>query len=179
MAIYSNALHSAIGDIDVVDAIPTADFSTTVDTSPMAMVERHKPYSAVYLLLLDEDRVLLLQRRNTGHRDGEYSLVAGHIETGESATEAMIREAREEVGIEVDRSALEPVHVIHRNSASRVYLDIFFAAEEWEGTPENREPEKCADLSWYDRSELPEETVPYVEQAIEEMSERVFSEFGW
>lgn len=141
--------------------------------------ERHRPFSAVYLLLCDEAQVLLLQRQNTGHRDGEYSLVAGHIDEGESATEAMVREAHEEVGIELDRSALDPVHVVHRNAGERVYLDIFFAASEWSGAVENREPEKCADLAWFDRSRLPENTVPYVEQAISEASEAVLSEFGW
>lgn len=140
---------------------------------------RHKPFSAVYLLLRDNDQVLLLKRKNTGHRDGEYSLVAGHIEEGEPATEAMVREAKEEVGIVLKRSSLDPFHVIHRNSGSRVYLDIFFALDEWEGVVENKEPEKCAELAWYSRSQLPENTVPYVEQAITEMSSSVFSEFGW
>lgn len=140
---------------------------------------RHRPFSAVYLLLLDGDRILLSRRRNTGHRDGEYGLVAGHIEDGESATEAMVREAREEAGIDLDRSRLDPVHVIHRNSTARVYLDIFFAADDWDGSVENREPEKCAELAWYSRSRLPENTVPYVEQAMTEMSHSAFSEHGW
>lgn len=141
--------------------------------------ERHRPYSAVYLLLFDNGQVLLLKRKNTGHRDGEYSLVAGHIEEGESATDAMMREATEEVGIDLDRSALDPVHVIHRNAGDRVYLDIFFATDDWEGTVENREPDKCADLAWFDRTQLPENTVPYVEQAITELSDSAFSEYGW
>ena len=141
--------------------------------------KRHRPYSAVYLLLFDDERILLSKRKNTGHRDGEYSLVAGHIDEGESATEAMAREATEEVGIELDRAVLEPVHVIHRNASERVYLDIFFVTHEWRGDPENREPEKCAELAWFDRSKLPENTVPYVEQAVTEMSDKAFSEYGW
>lgn len=140
---------------------------------------RHTPFSAVYVILRDEDRILLSKRKNTGHRDGEYSLVAGHIEPGESATEAIVREAYEEAGIELDRSSLEPVHVIHRRSETRVYMDVFFAADEWTGDVENREPTKCAELAWYKQSELPQDTVPYVEQAISEMSDGVFSEFGW
>lgn len=140
---------------------------------------RHTPFAAVYLLLLEGDSVLLLERQNTGHRDGEYSLVAGHIEEGEAATEAMVREASEEVGIDVERSALDPVHVIHRNSGDRAYVDVFFACEEWAGRVENREPEKCAELAWYERSDLPANTVAYFEQAIENMSARAFSEFGW
>lgn len=140
---------------------------------------RHRPFSASYLLALDDGRVLLSKRRNTGHRDGEYSLVAGHIEPGESASEAIVREAKEEAGIDIDRSNLEPAHVIHRDSGERVYIDLFFAARRWEGEITNREPEKCAELSWFDLTALPEDTVPYVEQAIDNMSESAFSEFGW
>lgn len=146
----------------------------------MASAEpRHRPYAASYLLALDHGQVLLSKRENTGHRDGEYSLVAGHIEPGESASEAIVREAKEEAGIEVERSSLEPSHVIHRDSGERVYIDLFFAARRWEGEITNREPDKCAELSWFDRSALPESTVPYVEQAIDEMSDSAFSEFGW
>lgn len=124
--------------------------------------ERQRPFAAAYLILLDDGDVLLSQRRNTGHRDGEYSLVAGHVEAGESATEAVVREAKEEAGIDVDRSALDPVHVIHRNADDRVYLDVYFVASEWDGAVTNRAPGKCADLSWFDRTRLPDNTVPYV-----------------
>lgn len=140
---------------------------------------RHRPYSAVYLVLFDQGRVLLSKRQNTGHRDGEYSLVAGHIEDGESATEAMVREANEEIGIEVNQSALTAKHVMHRHSGDRVYLDLYFRADEWSGTVRNREPGKCADLTWVRPDELPPNTVPYVKQAIDRLAGGVFSEFGW
>ena len=68
---------------------------------------------AVHLLLVKNDRVLLLRRYNTGYEDGNYSVVAGHIEGGEDLKTAMIREAREEAGIEILRSKLEVVGVIH------------------------------------------------------------------
>lgn len=140
---------------------------------------RHRPFSAVYLLLFDGERVLLSERRNTGHRDGEYSLVAGHIEAGESARQAMVREAAEEVGIGLDPDDLTGAHVIHRNAGDRVYLDVFFEARRWTGEVTNEEPGKCADLAWVRPDRLPPNTVPYVAQAIANRTGSAFSEFGW
>jgi hypothetical protein len=40
--------------------------------------ERFKLRAAAYLLLIKDGKVLLLRRSNTGWRDGEYTLPAGH-----------------------------------------------------------------------------------------------------
>lgn len=56
---------------------------------------------AVHLFLVKDDKILLLRRSNTGYEDEMYSIVAGHIDGDEDAKTAMIREAREEAGIEI------------------------------------------------------------------------------
>lgn len=62
---------------------------------------------AVHIFLLRSGSVLLLRRFNTGFEDGNYSLVGGHLEGGESVPQAAIRECREDVGVEIDRADLE------------------------------------------------------------------------
>ncbi len=66
------------------------------------MAERHKVCMAVYLLLERDGEVLLLRRANSGWNDGKYTLVAGHVDEGESAGAAMVRETLEEVGVRVE-----------------------------------------------------------------------------
>jgi len=78
------------------------------------MTEPFKLISSVYLLLRRDDELLLLRRANTGYHDGRYSLVAGHLNGDERATDAIAREAREEAGIEVQASSLRFVHTCHR-----------------------------------------------------------------
>ena len=68
---------------------------------------------AVHLLLVEDGRILLLKRFNTGYEEGNYSLVAGHIDGGEELKVAMIREAREEAGIEISASDLSVVGLMH------------------------------------------------------------------
>lgn len=135
---------------------------------------------ASYLILLRDEKILLLRRRNTGFRDGEYSFIAGHVEKGESFTSAVIREAREEAGITVGEEDLKTVHVMHRKSDDSVRMDVFFSTEKWDGEIVNREPEKCSDLSWFPMNSLPENTIPYIRNVINYIrEERYYSEEGW
>lgn len=134
---------------------------------------------AVHLLLLKDDQILLLRRFNTGYEDGNYSVPAGHVEGGETATAAMCREAKEEAGLTIRPADLKFVHVMHRiTDAER--LDLFFAASTWEGEPTNREPEKCDQLRWFPMASLPANMIPYVRQAITHVQDRMpYSEHGW
>lgn len=124
-----------------------------------------KVIPAVFLILVRENKILLLRRANTGHMDGHYSMIAGHLEPGETLAEGMKREALEEAGLIIKLEDLKLSNVIHRVGDTRV--DYFFIADAWIGEPKIMEPEKCDDLSWFDLDNLPENTIYYIRQAIE------------
>lgn len=138
--------------------------------------EKFKLKFAVYLLPLRGNQVLLSLRQNTGWMDGKYSLVAGHVEGGETPEEATIREAKEEAGITLDQKDLRFVHVMHRlkNDPSDEYIDMFFECEKWTGEFVNAEPEKCGGLEWFDRGALPENVLPYVRDVIQAATDGVY-----
>lgn len=144
---------------------------------------RHAVVAAVHLLLADDaGRLLMLRRFNTGYEDGNWSVPAGHLDGGEPVTAAMAREAREEIGVDLDPAGLTVVHVMHRAPAGSggERVDFFLRARRWTGVPVSREPGKCDRLDWWPAGDLPENTVPYVRAAIEAAVCRVpFSEFGW
>ncbi|MEU8248127.1 NUDIX domain-containing protein [Nonomuraea sp. NPDC048916] len=117
----------------------------------------------VHILFVRDDHLLLGLRANTGYADGQWHLPSGHLEAGESVVEAAVREAREEVGVDVDPADLAFVHVMHR-APERVGL--FFRAGRWKGEPFNAEPDKCAALEWHPLDRLPADMVPYPAAAV-------------
>ena len=52
---------------------------------------RFKLLSTVHLFLIHEDKILLLRRFNTGYEDGNYSVIAGHLDGNEEIKVAMVR----------------------------------------------------------------------------------------
>jgi ADP-ribose pyrophosphatase YjhB (NUDIX family) len=123
--------------------------------------------------------VLLLRRANTGYEDGNYSVVAGHLDGGESVTQAAVREAKEEIGVDLRPADLRVVGVMHRVSHEE-RSDFFLSAREWAGTVSNRESDKCSELRWCALDALPENTILYIRAALENFRRGVwFAEFGW
>jgi 8-oxo-dGTP diphosphatase len=133
--------------------------------------ERFKIIPAIYILFRHEGKLLLIRRANTGYQDGNYSLPAGHVDGGEPAEQAALREALEEVGVRIKPQDLRFVHLMHRNvDADDRYkterADIFFEAVAWEGELANCEPQKCDELRWASSDALPENIIPEVAYAI-------------
>lgn len=142
-------------------------------------IERFRLVSAAHLFLIRDGKVLLLRRFNTGYEDGKYSVVAGHLEGGEEVKEAAIREAREEVGIEISPPDLQVVGVMHRKSNDE-RVDFFLATTSWSGEIMNREPDRCDQLAWFDLDGLPENVIPYVGRALDNYRRgNWFDSFGW
>ncbi|MEV6930265.1 NUDIX domain-containing protein [Dactylosporangium sp. NPDC051485] len=131
--------------------------------------ERFRVPAAVYGILRDRERVLLMRRAATGYRDDQLSLPAGHLNGGEDALTGLIRELREELGIEADprgcRLALL-MHTAPEDAEDHEYFHLFFSVERWSGEPHIAEPGKCTELRWVDASALPSDLVDYVAAAL-------------
>lgn len=143
---------------------------------------RNQNIIASFLILMRGNKVLLLKRFNTGYHDGDYSLIAGHVDKGETFTDAIIREAKEEAGIVIKPDYLKVVHVMHRKSdfdqSERV--DVYFLAKKWEGEITNKEPNKCSELKWFEADKLPTNTIKAVRKAVTAVIGKIpYSEFGW
>lgn len=138
--------------------------------------ERYQTKVAVFLLLTREKdgvtQILLQERANTGYMDGKYETsCSGHLEKGETLAQAIIREAKEEIGIDVKEKDLKMVALIHPYKDD--YLNVFFQTKEYEGIPEIKEPEKCDDLRWFNIEELPENIFIRIKNVLENIKRNI------
>jgi len=145
----------------------------------MKSKERNTFRSAVYIILIRDNRLLLLRRKNTGWKDGEYGLPAGHLEHDETVKEAAAREAKEEATVDINPNDLELVHVQHRK-ANFEYIDLYFTTTKWTGEESIGEKDLANDIGWFPTDSLPTNTIDYMRVAFENYQKGVlFSEFGW
>lgn len=108
--------------------------------------------------LVDPDgRILIAQRPEGKSMAGLWEFPGGKVEVGETPEAALIRELREELGIDTWASCLAPL-----TFASHTYDDFhllmpLFACRKWEGTPIAQEGQA---LKWVFVRELRDYPMP-------------------
>lgn len=137
-------------------------------------------YVTVQLLLIKDNKVLLMKRQNTGYEDGKYGFVGGHLEEGEDFKTTIIREAKEELNIELERKKLKFSCLVHRSGVTKNYVNIFFVTDCYSGKMENKEVEKCSEIVWRDIHNLPDNIIEIEKRVLENYGSNNFLiEYGW
>lgn len=101
------------------------------------MPELHWPRCGASAVIFRGTDVLLVER-GKGLLRGQWSLPGGHIEPGETARAAALREVREETGVEAEIAGLLDVHEVVRQDEGRVtahYLLVVFFGRWIAGEP--------------------------------------------
>jgi 8-oxo-dGTP diphosphatase len=116
-------------------------------------------------LIIIKDGRILMTKRKAELGNGEYGTVGGHVEFGEHPAAAAIREAKEELGIDVDNvEFLDCASII---KYGKHYIDISFTAKIISGNPKILEAEKIESVGWYPLDNLPEPIFEPVRKSIE------------
>ena len=129
---------------------------------------REQFLSAVYLIVRNNEGKILLQRRQgTNLWAGFLGLPAGHIDSGEDAYDALIRETKEELGINILCDDIVDTFVVcRRNKSISSYYDVYFEVSKYDGTIQVRESDKCSELVWADINNLPNDMIDFEKIAI-------------
>ncbi len=104
--------------------------------------------TAVITLIRRQDEIMLVQARN--FRGNYYGLVAGFVETGESLEEAVVREIKEEVGIDVSNLK----YVMSQPWPYPCGLMVGFTAE-YVGGEIRLQEDELAEGGWFKKDNLP------------------------
>ena len=134
---------------------------------------------SVNLVLQKNGQVCLMRRFNTGWNDGMYALMGGHVEDGESPTQAIIREASEELGIKITENDVKQVFTM---AVSPDHIYLYFACENYQGQVTNQEPNECDDVRFFDIKNMPKNIIEADKKALDSIlhsKESRYGEFGY
>lgn len=139
------------------------------------MTERVKFNAAVSFIVPKEDKFLLFYRTDGYFKDGWWVLPAGHIEADETATQTVVRECKEELGIEVKEKDVEFAHVVHNLSGENRRIDFYFFVKKYTGELHNVEGDKCAKMEFFSFTAMPpkEKIAPTTLIALENIINKI------
>ncbi len=108
-----------------------------------------KPVLGILGIIRRDDRLLVIQRARHVKAPSTWCFPGGHIEAGESQAQALVREMREELGIDVEPGERLMTQTKH---AGRLVL-YCWSATVVEGEPAAN-PKEVAEIAWLTPAEI-------------------------
>ncbi len=114
--------------------------------------------------LVDSDGRVLLSRRPEGRAmAGLWEFPGGKLESGETPEQALIRELREELGIDVAQACLAPLAFASHDYGTFHLLMPLFVCRRWKGFVQARESQT---LAWVGADRLGEYEMPAADKPL-------------
>ena len=130
---------------------------------------REEFLSAIYMIIRNEKKEILFQRRCGSKLWPNFlGLPAGHVDSGEDVYQALVREAKEELSIDITTNDIEDTFVVNRiNKNLKPYYDVYFVIKNYEGTIKINEPNKCQKLKWVLDDNIPDDVIEFEKVALD------------
>lgn len=108
--------------------------------------------------IINLDKELLLIQRKGAHGEGQWSLVGGWVDYGETPEETIARELEEEVDIWMPTSTLVLWDVVSTTLDEPIdtVITILYGTKHWSHgwVPTIKEDDKISDMKWVDAEQL-------------------------
>ncbi len=135
-------------------------------------MERTEQVELTTLCLVYQGKLILMQNRTAKEWSG-YALPGGHVEKRESIVDSVIREVKEETGLDIYHPKLCGVKQFPKNGGR--YLVFLFKTNEFAGALHSSEE---GEMVWVDRSQLAEyPTVDDFEELLSVFDKDELNEF--
>lgn len=116
-------------------------------------------------VLVENGKVLLSQRKPGTHLAGKWEFPGGKAEPGEDPRDALVRELREELGIDAVPGGVADVTFHRYDEADKAVLLLFFDVTRAPDSPEPRALD-VADVGWFAVESLDPAAFPPADVAI-------------
>ncbi|MAT35656.1 MAG: 8-oxo-dGTP diphosphatase MutT [Ponticaulis sp.] len=126
------------------------------------MTDRKILYVAAGILMRADGHLLVAQRPEGKSMAGLWELPGGKIEAGETPEEALVRELREELAVDIYPSSLTPLNFAsHAYESFHLVMPVFLTRD-WRGEPTSQEGQNLKFVSPSELMELdaPEADIP-------------------
>ena len=105
-------------------------------------------------LINSENYVLISKRKNSAQFNGYWEYPGGKVEVGESVVSSLLRETKEELGLNLNYSCISPLTFSVDKSKSQETMLLLFVCRKWNGQPKSMEGQeliwtKPLDLNQY------------------------------
>jgi 8-oxo-dGTP diphosphatase len=118
----------------------------------------------VAVALIDADGRVLMARRPPGKAmAGLWEFPGGKVAPGETPEAALVRELREELGIDTEESCLGPFTFASHRYADFHLLMPLYVCRRWSGTPEPREGQT---LAWVRKQAFDDYAMPPADKPL-------------
>ena len=81
----------------------------------------------IVIICFENDKHKFLIQKRTERKNGKWALTGGHVISGEDSVAAMLRETKEELGLELKESEME---LIYSKRAYDCFLDMYYVKKE-------------------------------------------------
>ena len=114
-----------------------------------------EPKVGTATIITRDNKVLLMKRRGP-HGNGTWSPPGGHLDFGESPEQCAAREAKEEVGVDVENLQFRAVTNDVFKDSDRHYITLWLEAGFFNGEPSIIAEKEVEEIGWFAWDALPQ-----------------------
>ena len=109
------------------------------------------------------DRILIAKRPNKKHLSGFWEFPGGKVEKGESPENALVREVKEELNIDINNKCIAPLTFSEFNYENFHLLLLLYVCRRWEGEPMSMEKNE---IKWVKVNTLRQYKMPPADDSL-------------